>query len=208
MRKVAVTGGLACGKTTVCRFLKEFGAFVISADTIVHQLLSEDKATANAVIDLLGPGIVRSNTIDRIEVAKRVFGDPSLLEALEKLLHPRVHQEVFRLYEEVRTKDIPLFVVEIPLLFEVKMDSDYDATIAVVSSEALCRARFANVGKAGDDFDIRSKRQLPLDEKAKRATYVLVNNGTLKELYQATCVLFKSLTNPQKEPQVDEPRNR
>jgi dephospho-CoA kinase len=89
-RKIAVTGTLSSGKSTVCQLLKEFGAYVVSADEIVHRLLRVETEIGQKVIDLLGEEILSEGQIDRAKIAKKVFRNPQLLQALEQIIHPQV----------------------------------------------------------------------------------------------------------------------
>lgn len=194
MRKVAVTGGLSCGKSTVCQFLREFGAFVISADQIVHQLLSPATPLGKEVLQLLGQEIVIDGEISREAIAKKVFSDPALLKALETLLHPAVQNEIERRYQEIKNDpSTPLFVVEIPLLFESALDWDFNTTLAVVSNESLCRKRFVAQGGDKATYEGRASRQLSMKEKSDRADQTIENSGTLDELKQATHALYNEL---------------
>lgn len=200
--KVAVTGGLSCGKSSVCRIFKELGSYVISADTIVHQLLLSDTNLGQSVIKLLGRSILVNNQIDRAEIARIVFADSDLLKQLEDLLHPIVYREIEKDYQKQQTlkNPPPLFIAEIPLLFESGGEKDYDYTVAVIANPDICfeRYTFSNHGSR-TEFDKRMNRQLPLVEKAARADYVIMNNGShsnleeiTKELYQELVTLLQS----------------
>ena len=102
--KVAVTGGIASGKSSACRFFKELGAHVVSADNIVHRLLSPETKVGLQVIHLLGPEIVTKGQISRRAIAKKVFNNPLLLEALEKIIHPAVNEELDKEVQRVRSE--------------------------------------------------------------------------------------------------------
>ena len=88
LKRAAVTGGLSCGKSSVCRILSELGAYVVSADKIVHQLLSSDANLGQEIVHLLGPSVLVNQTLDRSRIAHIVFHDSELLKALEALVHP------------------------------------------------------------------------------------------------------------------------
>lgn len=195
LNKIAITGGLSCGKSSVCRIFKELGAYVVSADEIVHRLLLFDTNLGQQVIDLLGPEIVLNGQIDRSLIAKKVFNHPTLLQSLEKLLHPAVFQEIENQYQELKkSRSASLFVAEIPLLFETSGESFFDKTIAVLADETTCRKRFKDsTGYSDKEFDQRMARQLPPLEKAKRATYVIQNHGTLIDLEHAVKEVYKKI---------------
>ena len=93
-KKIAITGNLASGKSTVCQFFKEQGAYVVSSDEIVHQLLSPETNIGKKVIALLGKDIVVEDRLNREAIAKIVFRDRQLLLRLEELLHPEVQKEI------------------------------------------------------------------------------------------------------------------
>lgn len=196
LKKIAVTGGVACGKSTVCRLLEELGAHVVSADHIVHSLLSSDPTTIRTVAELLGSEVLQRGKVDRQLVAKKVFNNLALLHALEALLHPLVEKEISYQYQKVQQiGSASLFVAEIPLLYEAGADSFFDAVIAVTAPWKQCQERFiTNNPDAIDTLSKRAERQLPQQEKARRAQFVIDNSGDLstleanvKELYHKLC---------------------
>ncbi len=195
LSKVAVTGGLSCGKSSVCRFFKELGAYVIDADEVVHQLLSSDANLGQQVIKLLGSDIVINYQIDRSKIAQKVFNNPKLLKSLENLLHPAVEAEIKKEYQRVKEQNFaPLFVVEVPLLFEADWDQGFDVCIAVMADRDTCLKRFKE-SKKGDknEYDKRMQRQLSPFEKAQRAHYAIQNNGSLSDLKDEVKRLFNQL---------------
>jgi dephospho-CoA kinase len=196
LRRVAITGGLSCGKSSVCRILKELGAYVVSADKIVHQLLSSDTNLGQEIVHLLGPSVVVNQKLDRSRIAHIVFHDLELLKALEKLVHPAVYRELDKEYQRQIQHSPPpsLFVAEIPLLFESGGEKNFDVTVAVVADMESCRKRFEETtGYDQKEFNNRMARQLSLDEKAILADYVIMNNGTLSDLQQTTRKLYQKL---------------
>lgn len=195
-KKIAVTGGLSCGKSSVCRLLKELGATVVSADEIVHQLLSSQVSFGQQVIKLLGSDIVVDGHIDRSRIAKKVFDNQTLLISLEKILHPAVKNEIERAYQNTLAKDQnQLFVAEIPLLFESDL-GEFDAVIAVIAEDSICKQRFEHsTGYKQDEFDKRMARQLSPEEKAQKADFVIRNDGSFEDLRQTVKTFYKKLRN-------------
>lgn len=195
LSRVAVTGGLSCGKSSVCRILKELGAYVISADEIVHQLLSSDTNLGQEVIKLLGTDILVNNQIDRSRIAQLVFRNFELLQSLEKLLHPAVYDEIEKRYQqEAMHSQSTLFVAEVPLLFESGGEKWFDYTVAVVADPELCFERFKRAtGYNKEEFENRSERQWPMLDKAKKAKYVIMNNESLISLRDVTQELYQEL---------------
>lgn len=195
-RKVAITGGVSSGKSSVCRAFADLGAFTVDADAIVHQLLSPNTDIGQQVIQLLGADIVVGDRLDRSKVAEKVFVSSSLLKSLERILHPAVRSRISEQYERIRhLGKYLLFVVEVPLLYESGIQHDYDVVVAVTADEALCHERFrAKMGAAAADFSQRVARQLPQHVKAQRADYVIANNGDLQTLQHAVRQLYARLT--------------
>jgi len=198
LKKIAITGGLSCGKSAVCRIFKEQGAYVVSADEIVHQLLSSDTNLGQEIVHLLGPSVLINQTLDRSRIAHIVFQDFELLKALEALVHPAVYRELDRNYQKQQHHPhLPsFFVAEIPLLFESGRQKNYDFIVAVVADEEICCHRFKEAtGLNQIEFKKRMARQLPLIDKARLADYVITNNGTLLDLQQATLELYQEFIN-------------
>jgi dephospho-CoA kinase len=196
LRKVAITGGLSCGKSSVCRILKELGAYVVSADKIAHQLLSSDTNLGQEIVHLLGPSVLVNQKLDRSRIAHIVFHDLELLKALEALIHPAVYREIDKDYQRQQNHSFPpsLFVAEIPLLFESGRQKEYDKTIAVVAHWEICCKRFKEAtGYDQKEFNKRMARQLSLFDKAILADYIIMNNGTLADLQQTTTELYQEL---------------
>ncbi len=195
LRKVAITGGLAAGKTSVCRILKSCGAYVISADEIVHQLLSPHTNIGQQVVKLLGTDIFSGEEFDRKKISERVFSSPEKLDALEKILHPAVFNEIEKRYEQVKDRpEYSIFVAEIPLLYESEKNTNfYDFIVAVVADEKRCTERFGST----QEYHRRMTRQLPQELKAKQANFTIVNNGDLEQLKTNVLNLFLKELHPQ-----------
>lgn len=195
LKKVAVTGGLSSGKSSVCRIFSELGAYVVSADNIVHQLLSSDASLGQKIVNLLGPKVVVNQKLDRSQIASIVFQDQERLSSLEKLIHPAVYREIKSEYLKQQSLPQPpsLFVAEIPLLFESGGKRDFDAVIAVVADPEICINRYVANGHEQTSFYKRTERQLPVLEKARQADYVIRNNGSLMDLHQTTKELYNEI---------------
>ena len=176
---IAVTGPFASGKSTFVCLLGELGAETVSADELVHDLLDEDEQTISRVVERFGSDVLKDRSVDRRALASKVFGDPEALRDLEDILHPLVRRETER---RVVASGADLFVTEVPLLFEGESSGDYDYTVAVVVPEERRRAWAAERGV--DEAALRAieARQLPQEEKARRADIVVQNDGGVDKL--------------------------
>jgi dephospho-CoA kinase len=183
---VGLTGGMGAGKSTALAALARLGAATISSDDVVHELWSDDEALGRAVVDRWGSDVAPGGAIDRSAIAERAFADPQERAWLERLLWPLVGARVAAWLADARAaasdgRSSPrAAVVEVPLLFESGQEGIYDATIAVVADESVRRERAAGRGHAS--LDERAARQLSQQEKATRATYVVRNDGSERDL--------------------------
>jgi dephospho-CoA kinase len=219
LKKIAITGCLATGKSSLCSIFQELGAYCVSADQIVHQLLlplpsldtqhtekkiTESRAIRERVVLLLGNQIIVDGNIDRKKVAEIVFQSPEKLKELEQILHPHVKDEIVRMYEQVlegkEGKEYSLFVVEIPLFFELlngawqNFQQWFDYTVCLTASEDVAVNRFIKkTGYTKEEYKKRAGFQMSQDEKAKRADFVLTNEGTLEDLKKSANRLYQKL---------------
>jgi dephospho-CoA kinase len=178
---VGLTGGLGAGKSTALAALRELGAEVISSDAVVHELYEGDELR-EALAGRFGEQIAPGGVVDRQALAQRVFASERDRAWLEGLVWPLVAQRIASWLQEVRSRDPAprAAVVEVPLLFEAGLDGGYDATIAVIADERLRRERASARGHAL--VAEREQRQLSQDEKARRATFVVHNDGSERDL--------------------------
>jgi dephospho-CoA kinase len=160
---------------------------------VVHELYASPEVR-EAVVERWGPAMAPGGVVDRPAVARAAFASEDERAWLERLLWPRVAARAAAWREEVaRREPRPrAAVVESPLLFEAGTGSAYDATIAVVADERVRRERAAARGHAAADE--RAARQLPQEEKAARATYVVTNTGTVEDLTEALAAILDELS--------------
>jgi dephospho-CoA kinase len=176
---VAITGGIGAGKSEALAAFARHGAAVISSDDIVHALLREDEEVRAALLDRFGERILdEAGQIDRAAIADVVFADREALAWLEALLHPRVSEEYLAWRDELaRLPDPPaVCATEVPLLYEAGSEDRFDVVVVITAPEEQ-RAQRASV-PVGD----RQQRLIPDEEKARRADFSYVNDGTLEEL--------------------------
>jgi dephospho-CoA kinase len=188
---VGLTGGMGSGKSTALAALERLGAAVLSTDAVVHELY-EGERLRDAVVARWGEEVAPGGTVDRSAVAERVFAGEEERGWLEGVLWPMVGERVGAWLTEVRARRPPprAAVVEVPLLFEAGMEGLYDATVAVIADEQVRRERAAGRGHALEDA--RAARQLSQEEKARRATFAVRNDGSEEDLAaQLSAVLDK-----------------
>ncbi|HTN22612.1 MAG TPA: dephospho-CoA kinase [Solirubrobacteraceae bacterium] len=181
MPTVGLTGGMGAGKSTALAALEQLGAVTLSTDAVVHELYGTPEVR-DAVVARWGPEVAPDGVVDRAAIAARAFATPDERAWLEGELWPRVGARVAQFLAAAATREPPpaAAVVETPLLFEAGMAGAYEATIAVVADEDVRAQRAAARGHVAADE--RAARQLTQAEKARRATFVVDNSGTEREL--------------------------
>jgi len=178
---VALTGGIAAGKSVALAAFARHGAATASSDAIVHELLAHDREVRDAIRERWGEDAVG----DRARIAAIVFDDPAELEWLEHLLHPRVVERQLEWLEHVTA---PVAVIEIPLLYETGGEQRFDKVVVITAPREVRDARRGAV-------DDRESRLLPDEEKVRRADFSYVNDGTIDELDAFVSGVVDSLTS-------------
>jgi dephospho-CoA kinase len=176
---VAITGGIGAGKTEALNAFARHGAATISSDDIVHRLLREDDEVRAALLEHFGTGILDdAGNPDRAAISRIVFDNSRQLAWLEALLHPRVVAEYLAWREGLSGLADPpaVNVTEVPLLYEVGGAERFDSVVVITAPEDVRRAR-ARVAA-----EEREGRLLPEEEKAARADFTYVNDGTRQQL--------------------------
>lgn len=189
---IGLTGGIGAGKSTALEAIGRLGAATLSTDAIVHDLYDSPEVR-DAVVARLGPSVLRGDSIDRAAVASLAFATAADRSWLEGLLWPLVRERMAAWRAQVDAASPPpqAAVVEVPLLFESGMESAFDATIAVIAEEQV-RARRAGA-RGHEALAQRSARQLSQQEKAHRATYKVINDGTVEQLEDQLSAVLEML---------------
>ena len=175
---VAITGGIAAGKSEALAAFARHGAAVASSDEIVHRVYREDAELKDSLRARWGGAVFDADgEVDRKAVARIVFADRDELDWLEQQLHPRVARAHEAWLEELgsREKPPPLAVVEVPLLYETGGERRFDRVVVVTAPAAVRAARRGR-------FAEREARLVPEQEKLDRADFAYVNDGTLDAL--------------------------
>jgi len=175
MIRLALTGSIGMGKSTVARMFDRAGIPVFDADSVVRRLQGPGGALVDRISERF-PGTVRDGLLDREKLAEQVLEDPEQLAALEKIVHPAVRAAREEFID--RNRGAPALLFEIPLLFETGGEADFDRVIVVSAPAHLQRARV--MGRAGmteEKFASMLARQVPDEEKRRRADFV-IDTGT------------------------------
>jgi dephospho-CoA kinase len=181
MIKVALTGPVASGKSTVASLLREAGLPVIDSDMVARQAVAPGKPAWQALRQNFGPQFFKPDgSLDRPGLARHVFTRPQARRKLEQLLHPWIARELQELLGQLQSRNEPLVVVEIPLLFELGLEKSYDRVIVVRADESGRKQRLARRDcRAPDEAAGILAAQEIWREKAARGDFVVDNSGSL-----------------------------
>jgi len=177
---IALTGGIATGKSTVASLLALNGMRVIDADTISHKLLDESYMW---VIDEFGDEFVDGDKVNRAKLGSLIFSDVDSKKKLEGYLHPKIKNEIEKQSQKQDGFKFP-YLIDIPLFFE---NNSYDIkkSVVVYTPEDIQLERFMKRnGYSKEESLKRISSQMPIDEKKKKATWVIDNSKDLKHLQQ------------------------
>jgi dephospho-CoA kinase len=188
---VAITGSIGAGKSEALQAFARHGAATISSDDIVHELLRDDPEVRAALLGRFGDEILdEADNIDRAAISRIVFDDREALAWLEGLLHPLVVARY--LGWRARLSELPeppaVTATEVPLLYEVGGDSRFDAVVVITAPAEVRRARARVAGS-----EQRESRLLPDEEKAARADFAYVNDGSRQKLDDFVAATMRAL---------------
>lgn len=180
-RRLGLTGSIGAGKSTAATLLRARGLTVLDADEQARLVTAEPATLAE--LEAAFPGVVRDGVLDRAALASRVFGDAGALARLNAITHPRVRERMAALEAGAAARGEAWVVQDVPLLFEGGLDKSMDAVLLI---DAPLETRVARVmarsGLTREDVLARDARQMPADEKRRRATLTLDNGGDLAAL--------------------------
>jgi dephospho-CoA kinase len=199
MKVIGLTGGIASGKSTVARFLKELGAVVIDADKIGHEVLRSDAEVWQEVVATFGEGILTpAGSISREKLGKIVFGNAEPLLKLNQITHPRIAERVKTQLEGHRKDGVGVVVVEAPLLLEAGWASLVDEVWVTVASEAAVLRRLKDrAGLSEAESLERIRSQMSVAERIRRADVVIDTDCDLDELKARVAELWRKLDSRQ-----------
>jgi dephospho-CoA kinase len=182
--RVALTGGIATGKSYCLAKFAELGAATIDSDALARQAVAPGTAGFDAVRSRFGSAILTPDGgLDRAALGRLVFSNADARRALEAIIHPTVYAAIDRWFASVsRTGQQKIAIADIPLLYETGRQSDFDAVIATTCPPDLQVDRLmSRSGLTRDEAILRIAAQMPAEEKAKRATRVIDTAGTFED---------------------------
>lgn len=189
MKKVAIVGNIASGKSEVEKILKNLGYPVLDTDVVAHDLLADNRAVLETFKRY---DILENNHISREKLGKVVFSDPKLREALENILHPQIRKKIEEFFAANEKKE--LVFVAIPLLFEAKMENLFNKIIFVYSDDEIRLNRLMLRNNYSREYALlRMGSQQNQDEKIKKSDFIIYNNSSFEDLDSEIVNLIQKL---------------
>lgn len=196
MPLIALTGGIASGKSTIARRLAEHGAIVVDADRIVRDVQEPGSAVLERIAEAFGSDVIRPDgALDRAALGARVFADPELLSRLNGIVHPAVREESQRRFDSAFAADPDAVVVyDVPLLVEARVDEPWDLIVVAhaPASERL-RRLIALRGMEAAVAQERIDAQVPDQKRLEIADVVIDTSRTLDETNAQTDALWERI---------------
>ncbi|HBE07287.1 MAG TPA: dephospho-CoA kinase [Firmicutes bacterium] len=186
MLTVALTGGIASGKTTVAGMFQSLGVPLIDSDLLAHQAIMPQGEAYQEVVAHFGSEILNDDndrTINRGRLGAIVFGNSTRLQLLNSIVHPVVIRNIDALLSEYRTQGHKVVLIDIPLLYEAGKTDDFDFAILVYVPADMQKGRLLDRNKelSGAEAEVRLKAQLPIEFKVERADFVIDNSGSREQ---------------------------
>lgn len=193
--KVGITGGIGSGKSLVCSYFERTGYPVLYADRIAHEITDSDERVKREIVRLLGPEAYLPNgRLNRPFVASKIFEQKPLQRKINRIVHPRVIEEINRRLDQSAKAGHHLGFVEAALIYEAGLDAILDYVVVVEADEATRIARVVQRdGVTEEQVRQRLDAQWKSSEKVKRADFILYNNGTREELMERVRFLHQLL---------------
>jgi dephospho-CoA kinase len=183
LRRIALTGGIATGKSHVRARFEALGVPTIDSDVIARQAVEPGSAGLAAIVERFGARVLDAHQqLDRRKMADIVFADPDARHALEAIIHPEVRRVTDQWFASLNPRRHPFAIADIPLLYEVNRDRDFDAVIVVACNpDTQLRRIMERDGLPESDARRRIDAQLPLEEKVRRADFVIRTDGSFED---------------------------
>jgi dephospho-CoA kinase len=195
MLRVALTGGIATGKTYALRRFRQLEVPTIDADDLVHEALGVGTPATVAVVQEFGKDVLdATGAINRKALAARVFGDARARRNLESLLHPPVYDMIQTWLAQQEAAGVPFAIAAIPLLYETQHEVDFD-TVVVTACDPDEQVRRVMVRDGATELQARQRlaAQMPVAEKVSRADSVIWTRGTLQDTYAQVETVWAAL---------------
>jgi len=186
---IIITGGIATGKSTVCKLLRDAGLKIVDADKIAHEVLDQNSKN---IKEMFGSEYLNGYKVDRKALGSLVFKNKDELKRLEDLLHPQIREEILKEVNRYKEQGIR-YVVDIPLFFETNQyNSDFVAVVYAPKELQIERLRLRD-GLSIDEVEDRLKAQIPIEKKKDMADFIIDNSKEKEDLEKEVVRFLKEI---------------
>lgn len=180
---IGLTGSIASGKSTISQLLKDKGYALIDADIVARLVVEPGSNTLKEITNQFGSEVLHSDgTLNREALGTMIFHNPMKRKQLNELMHPAIRNEMLKQRDELKNQGLETIIMDIPLLFESRLQHFVEKILVVSVSEEIQLERLIKRNSLSkEEAEIRIKSQLPVSEKEKGADAVIYNNGSIEE---------------------------
>jgi len=188
---IALTGGIATGKSTVCNILKLYGFSIIDADKIAHEILEEQK---DQIEKIFGKKYIKNGKVDRASLGKLIFSDKEAKKELEKLLHPLIKKRIENESLKLEKYKVP-YIIDIPLFFETKNYPIKKVVLVYAPKDIQLKRLIEREGLSKEEAIKRIDSQIDIEKKKEKATYIIDNSKDFKHLQKEVDKFVEKVKN-------------
>ena len=190
---IGLTGSIATGKSTVAKMLKEYNLPIVDADVVARQVVEPGTDTLKQIAQLFGQDVIKEDgTMDREKVGAIIFHQPDKRQQYNGVIHPAIRTEMLRQRDEYIAKGEPHVIMDIPLLFESKLQHFVEKILVVsVTEEIQLQRLIERNGFTEEEARARISTQLPISVKIEGADAVVYNDGTIEQTKQQLNIILK-----------------
>ncbi|MGE7980907.1 dephospho-CoA kinase [Solibacillus sp. NPDC093137] len=180
---IGLTGSIASGKSTVAKMIKSYGLPIVDADVVARQVVEPGTPTLKKIAEAFGPEVIaQDGSMDRVKVGSIIFHNEEMRQTLNGIIHPAIREEMLRQRDEFISFGEKNVFMDIPLLFESKLEHFVEKIIVVsVNKEVQLQRLMERNGFTEEEANARIATQIPVKEKEQLADAVIHNNGTLED---------------------------
>lgn len=180
---IGLTGSIASGKSTVAKMIESYGLPIVDADVVARQVVEPGTPTLKKIAEAFGPEVIaQDGSMDRVKVGSMIFHNEEMRKTLNSIIHPAIREEMLRQRDEFIYFGEKNIFMDIPLLFESKLEHFVEKIIVVsVKKEVQPQRLMERNGFSEEEANARIATQIPVKEKEQLADAVIHNNGTLED---------------------------
>jgi len=198
MKRIGLTGGIASGKSTVAKLIRDKGIPVIDADQVAREVMSPGSPVLDEIAKQFGPEFLQEDgSLDREKMGSLVFSDPQSRQKLNQITHPAIGMRAAEIMQSYEDQGEPCIVYEVPLLFEAGLHQIFQPIILVAIPKTVQVQRLISRDHISEqDALARIESQMSLEEKEKLSDYIIDNTKEIEDLTEQIQSIFNEILHP------------